>query len=67
MANAAIQIDDAAELEVVLQRLFEDASERERLGTAARKFVLSQQGATERTIDSLAHLLHEDGRARTAA
>jgi 3-deoxy-D-manno-octulosonic-acid transferase len=51
--HAAIQIHDAAGLEMTVRRLLADRSERERLGTAARQFVLSQQGATERTVDLL--------------
>jgi 3-deoxy-D-manno-octulosonic-acid transferase len=52
-AHAAIQIHDAASLEMTVCRLLEDRSERERLGSAARQFVLSQEGATERTVDLL--------------
>jgi 3-deoxy-D-manno-octulosonic-acid transferase len=55
--GAAIQVADAAELESTVQRLVQDRPERERLGTAAQRFVLQQQGATQRTIDLLADLL----------
>jgi 3-deoxy-D-manno-octulosonic-acid transferase len=55
--GAAVQVADAAALEATVQRLFQDRSERERLGTAAQRFVLQQQGATKRTIDLLADLL----------
>jgi 3-deoxy-D-manno-octulosonic-acid transferase len=56
-AKAAIQVNDAAALEATVRRLLGDASERERLGTAAREFVRRQQGATERTMDLLDRLL----------
>jgi 3-deoxy-D-manno-octulosonic-acid transferase len=55
--GAAVQVADAAALEATVQRLVQDRSERERLGTAAQRFVLQQQGATKRTIDLLADLL----------
>lgn len=56
-AGAAVQVSDAAGLEATVRRLLADAAERERLGTAARQFVLRQQGATERTIALLDDLL----------
>ncbi len=59
---AAIQIADAAGLETTLQRLAQDSQERERLGTAAQRFVLQQQGATARTLDLLDELLPGRGR-----
>jgi hypothetical protein len=43
----------------------EDSAERQRLGVAARDFVLSQQGATEQTVSLLGQLLAER-RARAA-
>ncbi|MCS6977518.1 MAG: 3-deoxy-D-manno-octulosonic acid transferase [Gemmatales bacterium] len=55
--QAAIQVADAAELEQVTLRLLGDEAERRRLGEAARRLVLSQQGATERTLDLLHRLL----------
>jgi 3-deoxy-D-manno-octulosonic-acid transferase len=56
-ADAAIQVPDARALELVVERLLSDAQERHRLGTRAREFVLSQQGATERTMACLDRLL----------
>ena len=53
---AAIQVRNADELEATILRLLADANERQRLGAAARRFVLSQQGATERSLDELAKL-----------
>ncbi len=49
-ARAACQVADAEQLETVVRLLLENVEERRRLGTAAREFVLSQQGATERTV-----------------
>jgi 3-deoxy-D-manno-octulosonic-acid transferase len=58
-ANAARQIADGPQLEAVLRMLLEDAEERNRLGTAARDFVLRHQGATEQTVTLLGELLNE--------
>ena len=55
--EAAIQAQDAATLETAVLRLLDDASMRQRLGQSARAFVLSQQGATDRTIDELQKLI----------
>jgi 3-deoxy-D-manno-octulosonic-acid transferase len=55
--EAAIQVQDAADLECVVRRLLADAAERSRRGAAARQFVVQQQGATERTVDLLSGLL----------
>jgi 3-deoxy-D-manno-octulosonic-acid transferase len=57
-AGAAVQIEDRQELEAAVRRLLEDGAERARLGSAARRFVLQQQGATDRTLDVLDGLLH---------
>ena len=48
--QAAIRVADATELEREMLRLLSDAPLRSRLGAAASQFVLSQQGATERTL-----------------
>ena len=56
-AHAACQVADAGQLETVMRLLLEDADERRRLGTAAREFVLCQQGATEQTVTLLGQLL----------
>jgi 3-deoxy-D-manno-octulosonic-acid transferase len=58
-AGAAIQIADGAGLETTVRRLLSDGTERERLGTAARRFVFAQQGATERTVDLLDGLIEK--------
>ena len=51
--EAAIQVEDALTLEAEVTRLLGDEGLRRRLGTAAREFVLSQQGATARTLTEL--------------
>ncbi|HZZ77502.1 MAG TPA: 3-deoxy-D-manno-octulosonic acid transferase [Gemmataceae bacterium] len=61
--SAALQVQDGVALEAALWRLLEDATLRRQLGEAARRFVLSQQGATGRTLDALRALLDtEEGR-----
>jgi 3-deoxy-D-manno-octulosonic-acid transferase len=55
-AGAAIKVADGASLEEVIRRLLNDENERTRLGAAARQFVFTQQGATERTLDLLGEL-----------
>jgi 3-deoxy-D-manno-octulosonic-acid transferase len=55
-AEAAYQVGDAAGLEAVVARLLKDASERARLGSAARRLVLQQHGATDRTVELLDQL-----------
>ena len=47
--GAAIQIADAAALDRALRRLAQSPAEREQLGNAAQRFVIRQQGATQRT------------------
>jgi 3-deoxy-D-manno-octulosonic-acid transferase len=55
--GAAIQVSDAAALELSIRRLLENPAERARLGAAARLFVKEQQGATERTLAHIDALL----------
>jgi 3-deoxy-D-manno-octulosonic-acid transferase len=55
--EAALEVADGAALETAVLQLLDDPALRQRLGTAARQFVLSQQGATDRTLDDLAVLL----------
>ena len=64
-AQAACQVADAGQLETVVRLLLEDPAERRRLGDAARRFVLGQQGATEQTVTLLGQLMGA-GRARAA-
>ncbi len=56
-ASAAYQVADAGQLETMLRLLLDDPAERQRMGAAARVFVLRQQGATEQTIALLGQLL----------
>jgi 3-deoxy-D-manno-octulosonic-acid transferase len=56
-AEAAVQVGDAAALEAVAHRLVNDPAERQRRGTAARRLVRLQQGATERTVELLGRLM----------
>jgi 3-deoxy-D-manno-octulosonic-acid transferase len=65
--SGAYQVRDAAELEAVTLRLLGDAGERRAAGQEARRFVLAQQGATERTVDQLSRLLTDGPAARDAA
>lgn len=65
--NAAIQVADGSSLEAAVLRLLDDPSECERLGQAARAFVLSQQGATARTLDEIVKLLKVEVAALAAA
>ncbi len=65
--GGAVQVADAAELETELRRLLASPEERARQGRAGRQFVLSQQGATERTIDLLTPLLERTRRQKRAA
>jgi 3-deoxy-D-manno-octulosonic-acid transferase len=48
--QAAVQVADAREWEAATAALLGDAGRRRRLGEAAQRFVLSQQGATQRTV-----------------
>ena len=65
--HAAIQVQDAIELENAVMQLLDNAVLRRNLGDAARQFVLSQQGATERTLDALQKLLRIDPKIKRAA
>jgi 3-deoxy-D-manno-octulosonic-acid transferase len=55
--QAAIQIVDDGKLKRETLRLLADLEARDVLGRNARRFVQSQQGATERTLDALDQLL----------
>ena len=67
LRDAAIEVQDAASLEAAVLRLLDDASLRRQLGDAARRFVLSQQGATDRTLDALEPLLRSAADSNVAA
>jgi 3-deoxy-D-manno-octulosonic-acid transferase len=55
--GGAVCVADAAQLESALRGLLADPARRRTMGTAARAYVVEQQGATERTLDLLAALL----------
>lgn len=57
--DAAIEVRDETELQMHILRLLADPLLRRTLGLAAQDFVLSQQGALERTLDALDGLLIE--------
>jgi 3-deoxy-D-manno-octulosonic-acid transferase len=56
-AGGAIQVKDESELEQAVHGLLQDADLRRRTGEAAHTFVLAQQGATERTLDMMDHVI----------
>lgn len=51
--GGAFKIESESELSAVIVRYLEDGNLRLQMGETSRKFVLEQQGATERTIDIL--------------
>lgn len=55
--EAAKVIHGADELTAVVRQLLVNVSTRSRLGTTAREFVLTQQGATTRTIELLGRVM----------
>jgi 3-deoxy-D-manno-octulosonic-acid transferase len=65
-AGGACQVRDGGVLETVVRRLLDDPEERARLGSAAREFVVRQQGATERTVTLLEDLLRRESASRAA-
>ncbi|KPJ62716.1 MAG: hypothetical protein AMS15_03010 [Planctomycetes bacterium DG_23] len=56
-AHAAIQAEDAAQLENSLKELLRKPEKGEQMGQAGRKLVLKMQGATDYTLDLLTPLL----------
>ncbi len=65
--GGAIQIVDETDLRNEVSRLLASKVERIRLGAAARRLVLEQQGATARTIDLLDQLLRRQAKKHRAA
>jgi 3-deoxy-D-manno-octulosonic-acid transferase len=57
----AVRIVGLSELPLTLMRLLDDDSERRALGRRAKETILSQMGATSRTLDALQSLLTEHG------
>jgi 3-deoxy-D-manno-octulosonic-acid transferase len=56
-ADAAIKIDGPISMKQELQALLDDDARRARMGDAARRMVIAQQGATEKTIDLIDDVL----------
>ncbi len=64
--EAAVVVHDAQELAATLRIMLINDAERTRLGIAARSFVLTQQGATLRTLDLLEQQLPAVPQSRAA-
>ena len=56
-AGGALMVQDEAELEAKMWVLLADPERRHSMGDKARKLVLAQQGATERTLDAIDSVL----------
>jgi 3-deoxy-D-manno-octulosonic-acid transferase len=65
--GAALQVEGEIDLHMHVQRLLRDADERRRRGAVAVRYILSQQGATERTLDAIDDLLQRNRQTRRAA
>jgi 3-deoxy-D-manno-octulosonic-acid transferase len=65
--QGAIRINTPEEMVKELGRLLDDQVARERMGAAARQMVLSQQGATQRTLDVIDEVLGPKPSERRAA
>ena len=62
-AGGAFRVHDEAELERKAMQLLGDADLRHQMGAAARAFVMSQQGATARTLDMMDEVIRNTQRA----
>jgi 3-deoxy-D-manno-octulosonic-acid transferase len=56
-AGGAVEVRDGAELEVALERWLSDRTAREQAAAAGKRFVESQRGACQRTLDALDRLV----------
>ncbi len=63
----AVRIVGLSELPLTLMHLLEDDSERRALGRRAKEMILSQMGATSRTLDALHSLMVQDGGSRSTS
>jgi 3-deoxy-D-manno-octulosonic-acid transferase len=63
----AVRIVGLSELPLTLMHLLEDDSERRALGRRAKETILSQMGATARTLDALQSLLTQDRGSRSTS
>ncbi len=66
-AGGAIVVHDAAELETFVRRALAEPAWAAALGARAQQVVLSQQGATRRTVELLTHLVGDHRAGRFAA
>ena len=66
-SHDAVRIVSLAELPLVLMQLIDNDSERRALGRRARETILSQMGATSRTLEALKTLLMQGDDARSAS
>ncbi|MFM7150464.1 MAG: 3-deoxy-D-manno-octulosonic acid transferase [Gemmataceae bacterium] len=65
--GGAYQVQDFQELEEITRHLLKESKDRLAMGKLGRQFVLSQQGATQRTLDILGSCLNaEIGKDRAA-
>lgn len=60
-ANGAQVVDDQKSLEAFVERAITDRNWAKEIGQRARELVVSQQGATERTVELLRPLIDETG------
>lgn len=58
-ADAAVQVEDAVELETVIEVLLRDDARRARLGANAQKVIESHRGALDRTVEAILAVLEE--------
>ncbi len=65
--EAAVVVKGGAELETFVRRCIEDAAFAAGLGQNAQSLVLSQLGATDRTVELLSRLVATDATTRRAA
>ncbi len=66
-ANGAVVVGDAAAFEAFVRRALDEPAWAAELGARARGLVLSQQGATRRTVELLTSLVPGEAEARRAA
>jgi 3-deoxy-D-manno-octulosonic-acid transferase len=65
-SHDAVRIVGLAELPLMLMHLVDDDVERMALGRRAKETILSQMGATSRTLEALQRLVARDGDSRPA-
>ncbi|MBM79284.1 MAG: 3-deoxy-D-manno-octulosonic acid transferase [Planctomycetaceae bacterium] len=65
--EAALVVHDQAAITETLELLLRDTTMRTQMGQAAQRFVLTQQGATAKTVASICDLLPKSSQRRAAA